>query len=187
MIIVSYNIRGLGKKEKRRDVNDLIHQVKADMCCIQESKLKVVNSRIIKSTWGNANCEWDFAKSEGSSGGIITIWNPTVFRKVSSWCCKNFLVISGFLMEDGKDCTVINIYAPNCSTSRYELWDQLGILEDQRKDECLCIVGDFNTIRSDRERSGRGNYWNRGDISRFNNFILDNNLLDLQLNGRRYT
>lgn len=152
-----------------------------------ESKLEVVNSRIIKATWGNSSCNWDYAKSEGSSSGIISIWNPAVFRKVSSWCCKYFLVTSGYLVEDGKDRTVINIYAPNYATSRNDLWDQLSILIEQRKDECLCLIGDFNSIHSRSERSGSGSYWNRGDIANFNNFILDNNLVDLQLSRRKYT
>lgn len=88
MIIVSYNIRGLGEREKKRDVKDLIKKVRTDMCCLQESKLEVVNQRIIKATWGNSSCDWDFVKSEGSSGGIISIWNPAIFRKVSSWSNK---------------------------------------------------------------------------------------------------
>lgn len=96
-------------------------------------------------------------------------------------------MISVFLVEDGKDCFVINIYAPNYATSRYELWDQLSTLIEQRKEDYLCIVGDFNSIRFGSERCGRGSYWNRGDIANFNNFILDNNLVDLQLSGKRYT
>lgn len=147
MIIVSYNVRGLGKKEKRRDVKELILKVRADVCCLQESKLEIVNQRTIKAIWGRSVCDWDFAKSEGNSGGLITVWNPTVFTKMSAWSCKEFLVINGFLVEDGKRCSIINIYGSNQATQSYALWDQLSILVSQGKDDCLCLVGDFNSIR----------------------------------------
>lgn len=156
MIILSYNIRGLSKREKRRDVKDLIRNSRAEMCCLQESKLEVVHQRTINSIWGRSGCDWDFIKSEGNSGGLISIWDTAVFTKISSWGCREFLVIQGFLVEDGSNCTIINVYAPNVPTQRYALWDQLCIISAQRKDECLCIVGDFNDIRSERERCGRG-------------------------------
>lgn len=187
MIILSYNTRGLGKKEKMSDVKELIHKVRADMCCLQESKLETVTQRIIKSIWGRTTCDWEFVKSKGNSGGIISIWNPDIFTKVSSWSCKDFLVLNGFLVKDGKSCVIINIYAPNSASLRYALWDQLGILVSQCKDDCLCLIGDFNLIRSERERNGRAVIWNRTDMANFNNFIEGNNLVDLQLNGKTYT
>lgn len=132
MIIVNYNIRGLGKREKRRDVRELIRKVRTDICCLQESKLEVVTKRTVKALLGKANCEWDFAESEGSSGGIITLWNPSVFCKISSWSTKEMLIINGYLVEDGKNCTVVNVYAPNTPSLRWDLWDQISIIAEKR-------------------------------------------------------
>lgn len=171
MIILSYNIRGLGKKEKRRDVKDLIRHTRAEMCCLQESKLEIVQQRTIISIWGRAKCDWDFVKSDGNSGDLISIWDTSVFSKMSSWGCNEFLVVHGFLVKDGTDCTIVNVYAPNIPAQRYALWDQLGIISSQRHDECLCIVGDFNAIRLERERCGRGVTWNGTVMVNFDNFI----------------
>lgn len=187
MIIVSYNIRGLGRRENRKDVKALLRKVKADVCCIQESKLEKVSSRIIKSIWGNTPHDWEFAKSEGSSGGIITIWNPSVFVKSSFWCSKDILLVNGFQVEDGKGCSIINIYALNLSSHRNSLWDQLSIFVSQRVNDCVCLVGDFNCIRNVRERCGSSSSWNSSDMRNFNNFIEGNNLMDLNLSGRTFT
>lgn len=31
--------------------------------------------------------------SDGSVGGLLTMWNPEVFKKVDAWCDRNFLLI----------------------------------------------------------------------------------------------
>lgn len=96
-------------------------------------------------------------------------------------------MVNGVFVEDGKRCTIINVYAPNLASLRYVLWDQLSILASQRKEDYLCIIGDFNAICSYHERNGRGSSWNRTDIANFDDFIVRNNLVDLNLNGRTYT
>lgn len=187
MILISYNIRGLGKKEKRRDVRDLLRKVRADVYCLQESKLEEVTNRTVRAIWGNSKYDWEFAKSEGNSGGIITIWNPSLFQKMSSWSIKEMLVVNGFLIEDGKNCSIINVYAPSCPSLRLALWDKISILAEQCKDDYLCVIGDFNSIRTEQERVGRNSTWDRNDMDKFNNFIVSNSLLDLQLSGRSFT
>lgn len=124
---------GLEKREKRRDPKELIHETRAEFCCLQETKLEAVNDYIVKSIWGNSICDWDYAESEGSSGGLISIWNSMIFRKVSSWKTKELLVVNGFCVDDGKECIVINIYAPNTASNRNAIWDQLSIIVNQKK------------------------------------------------------
>lgn len=187
MIILSYNIRGLGKRVKRRDVKDLVRGVKPDFCCLQESKLEQVNPRLIKSIWGNKDFDWDFANSAGRSGGIISIWNPTIFQKTSSWNIKEMFVINGYLIEDGRGCSIVNVYAPGTPAARGLLWDQIGILATQRKDDYFCVIGDFNCIRSIAERVGRNESWNTSDMDCFNNFIEGNNLIEVRISGRSFT
>lgn len=126
MIVLRYNIRGLGKKKKMRDHRKLIQNVKADVCHIQESKPEQVTKHTIKAVWGNNTFDWDFVKSDGSLGGIIMIWNPSVFTKTSSWGVKELLVMNGFLVEDGKWCSIFNVYAPNILTQHWVLWDQMA-------------------------------------------------------------
>ncbi|KAL8521151.1 hypothetical protein ACS0TY_011630 [Phlomoides rotata] len=106
MKILSYNVRGLGKKAKRREVRDIIKKQKIDLCCIQETKLEEVSK--IRCT----------GESEGRSGGILSIWNNDVFHKSSSWSVRGVLVINGFFTGDNSRGVLMNVYAPCLSSEK---------------------------------------------------------------------
>ncbi|KAL8528699.1 hypothetical protein ACS0TY_006231 [Phlomoides rotata] len=63
MKLLSYNVRGAGRKEKRREVRDM------------ETKMEIVDKRVCKTIWGNRPFDWTFMASVGNSSGILTIWN----------------------------------------------------------------------------------------------------------------
>jgi len=52
MIVLSYNVRGLGGAEKRAEVWQLVREKHPSVLCIQESKLSVVDDLLVKSIWG---------------------------------------------------------------------------------------------------------------------------------------
>ncbi|KAL8557651.1 hypothetical protein ACS0TY_004930 [Phlomoides rotata] len=85
MKILSYNVRGLGKKAKRREVRDIIKKQKIELCCIQETKLEEITKFRCMGLWGNSNFDWAFSESVGRSGGILSMWDEDVFHKSSSW------------------------------------------------------------------------------------------------------
>lgn len=76
---------------------------------------------------------------------------------------------------------------PSISSERIELWDRVSAVVDQNADSCICVLGDFNSVRSETERDGRGLTINRRDIEAFDSFIYDANLIDLPLHGRKFT
>lgn len=96
------------------------------------------------------------------------------------------IVINGYLVEGGKGCSIVNVYAPCSPAAREILWDQIGILARQCNDDCFCIIGDFNCIRSESERVGRSDFWNRADINNLNN-LIEGNLIEVRLSGRSFT
>lgn len=79
MKILSYNIRGAGRRVKRKEVRDLVRKEGIDFCCIQESKLEIVDERIGRAIWGRRNFELEADPSEGNAGGVISIWNSDKF------------------------------------------------------------------------------------------------------------
>ncbi|GFZ09917.1 hypothetical protein Acr_21g0005160 [Actinidia rufa] len=52
MKILSLNVRGLGKREKRSKVTKLLSNLKVDMLLLQETKLKDLKPIILQSIWG---------------------------------------------------------------------------------------------------------------------------------------
>jgi len=51
MKIISYNDRGMGGGEKRREVQRLVRERKPWVVCIQETKLEVVDDFLCRSLW----------------------------------------------------------------------------------------------------------------------------------------
>ncbi|KAL8530880.1 hypothetical protein ACS0TY_007781 [Phlomoides rotata] len=114
--------------------------------------MEEVNKRTCKSIRGNSPFDWSWHGAIGNSGGILTIWNSEVFQKTSDWSREWMLSVNGRWIEDGSECMIINIYAPNSVTQRKVLWETLQALMWQSGTEDICIIGDFNTIREKSDR-----------------------------------
>ena len=74
-IIVSWNVRGLGRLEKRLAVRKMLRQHKADVLLLQETKISCDVENVIFDVWGARNCGWAWVPTERTSGGLISIWN----------------------------------------------------------------------------------------------------------------
>lgn len=187
MKILSFNVRGLGKRVKRRELRETLKNHKIDFCCLQETKEENMSNRICKSIWWDHAYDWASLDAEGNSGGVLSIWNDRVFGKVSAWWAKGVLVVNGFLREEGSQVCILNIYAPCSYPEKVVLWDLISNIIAQQGDILICVVGDFNAVRSEEERRGRGSVVDLRDISKFNEFIELNNLIELPLGGRVFT
>ncbi|KAL8536327.1 hypothetical protein ACS0TY_011813 [Phlomoides rotata] len=141
--------------------------------------MEEVNKRVCKSFWGNSPFDWAWLGSVGNFGGILTIWNSKVFQKISDWSRTGMLVVNDRWVEEGSDCTIVNIYAPNSVAQKSELWKILHSLVRQISTASLCIIGDFNAIIEESERVGRAGYWDISEMERFNNFIEGSDLVKI--------
>jgi len=136
--LLSFNVRGLNDKASipllRNYIQSLAH---TDVILLQEYKLRNQDfDNLGKRLWSQAKT-WSMATSvrynndslgQGASrGGLIKLVSPklasmvtltgTVMENRAQWT-----VFSGFL---GRDVGIVNIYAPNESYSRSQLWDSL--------------------------------------------------------------
>ncbi|KAL8480705.1 hypothetical protein ACS0TY_027301 [Phlomoides rotata] len=156
--------------------------------CVAYRKLKWRNENWIgRDIWGDRNFDWAYCEAEGRSGGLISIWNSNVFSKSCSWHTKGLLVVKGIWLEDSSDLLLLNVYAPCNSTEKAQLWDIIISVTEQYEDYRICVAGDFNSIREESERIGRGEEVDRRDIRSFDSFICASGLLDLPLKGRKFT
>ena len=121
MKILSLNVRGLGMREKRCKVKNLVRKQNVDMLLLQETKLKETRPTLIKSIWGNAELEYVHVDADGSAGGIITVWRPDFFKLTSACCSRNFVLISGIILPDFP-CTILNVYGPSTVLERRGVW-----------------------------------------------------------------
>ncbi|KAL8457740.1 hypothetical protein ACS0TY_035560 [Phlomoides rotata] len=184
---MSFNVRGLGKSMKRKEIKRMINSNGIDMCCIQETKLEKLEKMIWGELWPNLDFDWAWSEFEGRSGGLISILNSRVFSKRSVWHCRGLLIINRRWREDDGEMVIINVYAPCLVAEKEVLWDTIKLVIEQNEEARICVVGDFNSIREVDERIGRGGEVDRKDIQIFANFISTSGLMELPLWGRKFT
>lgn len=187
MKLMSYNIRGVGSQIKKKEIQESIRKFKLDVTCLQESKIEGATEEICRSICGSNDCGWAASDSIGRSGGIITLWNPNKFIASSTWNMQGAVVVNGVWGTDRLRCCIVNVYAACPLGERLDLWDRLQSIIFQNSDVCLCLAGDFNSIRFENGRSGASDVIPRRDIRAFDTFISGSDLIDLPLCGRKFT
>ena len=187
MKIISYNVRGLGGGDKREEVQRLVLDKHPLVMCLQETKLQVLNDAILQSIWGNNSAGYSYQPSSGASGGLVTVWDASRVEVWSSMSFKHVLVIKGKVIASGAEFILFNVYAPCDLAAKKELWERMQPLVLSNNDLCLCVCGDFNSVRTDEERKGRGLGFRQVDADLFNKFINDCLLIDLPICGRLFT
>ena len=73
MLILSWNVRGLGSGVKRRMVKGVVLRLKPEVLFIQESKLKVFDSRVIQVVGGQWLSRGVGVEAVGASGGLLVL------------------------------------------------------------------------------------------------------------------
>ncbi|KAI7756053.1 hypothetical protein M8C21_019782 [Ambrosia artemisiifolia] len=149
-------------------VRKLRKQFGVDFLGVQETKVSGVVLQDLVPLWGDGGLEFDAVDAVGLSGGLVTMWNPKVFRKTSVTKHRNFVAVSGVLVGDGTMVTLINIYAPQRSGAKRVLWAELARLL-RGGSGMFVLMGDFNVVRNPEER--RNSYFNRMEAEDFNGFI----------------
>lgn len=82
---------------------------------------------------------------------------------------------------------LVNIYVSCSTVNRRRVWEELCFLKNNSIKGEWCLMGDFNVVSSIRERKGRSANLKDRDMSDFNKFIADMDLIDPPLNGLKFT
>ncbi|XP_028062050.1 uncharacterized protein LOC114265429 [Camellia sinensis] len=181
--ILSWNVRGLGRVDKRRRVKEFLRLKNVDMVLLQETKRSNIDDSVVRSPWPSDSVEYMEVDAEGSAGGIQCIWNPMTFSLQKCCCSRNFILLAG-IMHSCINCVIGNIYAPNEDLNRRRLWGILSNLKTIFSD-LWCLGGDFNEVKNICERKG---YIRRDrGMEEFGTFISNLELVDIPMLGRQYT
>ncbi|GKB00906.1 RNA-directed DNA polymerase, eukaryota [Tanacetum coccineum] len=178
------DIERLGHKSKKEWLKELILKHKVNFLAIQETKLDHVNQMAVKYLWGNSNYSYVSSDSLGNSGGIICVWEKSMFRKENVTISDNFIAIYGTWIPYGLKVLFIVIYAPQQLSAKNLLWDYVSSLINNWSGEAI-VMGDFNEVRCNEERYGSS--FNTLGARRFNEFIMSAGLVDINLEGYKFT
>lgn len=99
--ILSWNVQGLNRKNKRSTLKSLVHKWGIDILCLQETKIEDWSNSLISQIWGNRWVAWAELKAYDSKGGILIMWDKKNWNCVDSEV-GNFSISCRFesLLED---------------------------------------------------------------------------------------
>ncbi|GJY84192.1 RNA-directed DNA polymerase, eukaryota [Tanacetum coccineum] len=89
----------------------------------------------------------------GNSGGILCVWDPSVFRKEHHVVSDNFVALYGLWVSNQAKLLVLSIYAPQSITSKRSLWSYISSLISRWDGHCM-VMSDFNEVRCMKDRLG---------------------------------
>ncbi|GKE12012.1 RNA-directed DNA polymerase, eukaryota [Tanacetum coccineum] len=118
MNCLSLNVQGLGSKAKKDWIKELNNKHKVNFLSVQETKLDCISDMDVKVLWGNYKFEYTISEAVGNSGGILCVWDPSVFRKEHHVVSDNFVALYGSWVSNQASLLVVSIYAPQCMEDR---------------------------------------------------------------------
>ncbi|GJU06692.1 RNA-directed DNA polymerase, eukaryota [Tanacetum coccineum] len=121
---------------------------------------------------------------DGNSGGILCVWDPNSFRKTNHTISDYFVIIRGVWLKSGTDLIIVAVYAPHDLRDKRMVWDYLVHTINQWKGEVV-IMRDFNKVRFKSDRFG--SIFNAQGADKFNAFITNAGLDEVQLGGNNFT
>jgi exonuclease III len=124
--ILSWNVRGLNVSVKRLRVRNLLRQWKANIICLQETKLEIISNNIVRSLWGCPFVDWCYSASYGASGGMLIMWDKRIVEKIDVFVGEYVFACSFRSIFDDFSWAFAGVYNPNINALRSSLWDELA-------------------------------------------------------------
>ncbi|GMI96143.1 hypothetical protein HRI_003283600 [Hibiscus trionum] len=182
--ILSWNIRGIRKREKIRAVNQLISSQHPKVILLQETKLEVINGKLVKRLWNLDRAQFSFSPFFGSAGGLLSIWDPDWIQVSQIIVKPRILAIIGFMGVNKLLGGILNVYGPSIDLEKKDFLEEVSsIIKDSGI--AWCLGGDWNLFIDPSENIGFS--LNQAMIDLFKNFIFEASLLDLSLVGGCFT
>lgn len=87
MMKVTWNVRGLETKEKMSKIKSMLKARGIDIVLLQETKKASMLEEEVHELWARDRMKFMTVDAEGTTGGLLCIWDPGVLQ-VSSCCCN---------------------------------------------------------------------------------------------------
>ncbi|XP_071700546.1 uncharacterized protein [Rutidosis leptorrhynchoides] len=117
-------------------------------------------------------------------GGMLVIWDNNRFKAHSVVSGDFFLAIRGNWVGFGHDSIIVNVYGPHCDARKKKMWEDLEKLV-AGVDSGWVLCGNFNEVRDQTDRLNC--VFHEARARKFNEFIIRNNLIEIPINGWKFT
>ncbi|GLT47290.1 hypothetical protein SLA2020_209960 [Shorea laevis] len=129
----------------------MVRKEETNFACFQETKIEKIEKELCLSIWGHENFDWAYKASVGRSGGLLCIWDNDIFVKEMVVEIPGAMAIYGRWGVKKQKCCIVNVYVSCNRNERLETWAELRKMIEEGEG-FWCIVGNFNSVRSEEER-----------------------------------
>lgn len=91
--------------------------------------------------------DWNFA-----SCGLLTVWEKDYFEVKEKFNHRHLIGVIGIFAKTGENFICINVYAPQKTTEKSQLWLELSGFIRSYKNSCILVAGDFNAVLCPTEK-----------------------------------
>jgi hypothetical protein len=129
MNIFAWNSCGLGMLNKQYSIRNRLLNSNVGICFLLETKKDNCCDSFIRNLWNVATVKWAFLESVGKSGGIIVMWDSSVFEVNSIEFGGQWISLSGKHVNSSFNCMVVGVYAASSVQDRAKLWEDITTLK----------------------------------------------------------
>ncbi|GMI75114.1 hypothetical protein HRI_001180700 [Hibiscus trionum] len=182
--VLSWNIRGVRRREKKKAIRDSCRRCKANFLFLQETKVESIQLADVRKIWPRNNSDFAVSPACGSAGGLLSIWDKEFFTASEIIIKRRFIILLGSVNETNFRCGLINTYGPSVDAEKEGFLSELLHHLSQWQIP-WCLGGDFNLFLDEEEKIGFT--INKTMISMFRSFVFEAGLIDLPLSGGKFT
>ena len=108
--ILYWNVRGVNDSKKRNVIRNFIRTQRADLVCLQETKIQGMNKALVHGIGVGRFLDWKALDAEGIAKGILLFWDK---RKLSP-------------VKVDFQWMFTEVYGPVERSSKEFFWEELG-------------------------------------------------------------
>lgn len=176
-------MRGLNNPAKRDAVREFVTTVRANVVCLQETKLDVIDRYSVMQCLGPSFDSLAYLPTAETRGGVVLAWDSSVVDVDQFQWDTDF--ITGMVhTKAGASWWLSVVYAPQGDALKTSFLEELNAQREFCSGPWM-ILGDFNMILRASEKNNTN--LNRSTMGKFRTFVDNNELKEVYMNGRRFT
>ncbi|WJZ96349.1 hypothetical protein VitviT2T_015042 [Vitis vinifera] len=182
--ILSWNVRGVNDRSKRKVIKSVIRNQKVDLFCIQETNMQVMSEEVVRSLGPGRFLDWKVLNAMGTVGGVLICWDKRSLEMLGVEKGQFPISFRFRNVGDGAIWVFTGVYGPFSRKDRECLWEEFGAIRGLWE-EPWCLGGDFNSTLYQAKRSR--NWRITSAMRRFAQIINELGLVDIPLQGGSFT
>lgn len=184
MKLITWNIRGLNKAARQKEVKWFLTSNKVYIIAILEHKIKKLNADQVTRRIAPG---WKYMDNyeQSSKGRIWILWDPSEIECKEMCKTDQLIHTSVYVKRLDTQFNFTVVYGLHKIEHKKCLWSELVRIHLVHQGAWL-VMGDYNAIREGEDRPV-GNPVQEAEVRDFNEFMTSNGLAELKSNGRRYT